>query len=70
VLTTTDKGFAQYRDRLNHGILIVRLRQPTRIKIHQRVMQGITQFKTEEWSGMIVVMRDMIQSIWRTGKKK
>ncbi len=38
VLITTDKGFAQYRDQLHHGILIVRLRKPNRIKIHQRIM--------------------------------
>jgi len=70
VLITTDKGFAQYRDQPHHGILIVHLRKPNRIKIHQRVMQGISQFKAEKWPGMILVMRDTIQSIWRTGKKK
>ena len=34
LLITTDKGFTQHRDELHHGILIVRLRQPTRRKIH------------------------------------
>jgi predicted nuclease of predicted toxin-antitoxin system len=70
VLITTNKGFTQYRDQPHHGILIVRLRKPNRVKIHQRVMQGISQFKAEKWPGMILVMRDTIQSIWRTGKKK
>jgi predicted nuclease of predicted toxin-antitoxin system len=37
-LITTDKGFTQHRDEPHHGILIVRLRQPNRWKIHQRVM--------------------------------
>jgi len=70
LLITTDKGLAQYRDQPHHGILIVRLRQPSRIKIHQRVMQGITQIKAEKWPGMILVMRDTIQSIWRTGERR
>jgi len=38
ILITTDKGFTQHRDEPHHGILIVRLRQPNRWKIHQRVM--------------------------------
>jgi predicted nuclease of predicted toxin-antitoxin system len=41
---TTDKGFSIHRDEAHHGILIVRLRQPTRLKIHQRVIQAITKY--------------------------
>jgi predicted nuclease of predicted toxin-antitoxin system len=33
-LITTDKGFTEYRAVPHHGILIVRLRQPNRQKIH------------------------------------
>jgi hypothetical protein len=39
LLITTDKGFASRRDESHYGILIVRIKQPTRLKIHQRVMQ-------------------------------
>ncbi|MCD4767354.1 MAG: DUF5615 family PIN-like protein [Methanosarcinales archaeon] len=67
LLITTDKGFTQYREELHHGILIVRLRQPNRHKIHQRVMQAMTQFAAEEWRDLLVVMRDVMQSVWRTG---
>ena len=67
LLITTDKGFAWYRDRPHHGILIVRLRQPNRHKIHQRVMQAIAQFAAEEWPGLLVTMRDIVQSVWRIG---
>ena len=50
LLITTDKGFSVYRDELHYGILIIRLKQPTRLKIHQRVMLSKTsnrQKKTE-----------------------
>ena len=65
LLVTTDKGFTQYRNDSHHGILIIRLRQPNRQKIHQRVMQAINQFKAEDWSSLLVVMRDVVQSSWR-----
>lgn len=67
---TTDKGFAQHRDELHHGTLIVCLRQPNRWKIHRRVMQAMTRFTSEEWPGLLVVMRDVVQSVWRAGKRE
>ena len=66
LLITTDKGFSNYRNEGHHGILIVRLRQPTRLKIHQRVMQAITRYPEEQWPGLMVVMRDNVQSTWRS----
>ena len=65
LFVTTDKGFIQNRDEPHHGILIVRLRQPNRPKIHQRVMQAMAQFTVEEWPGLLIVMRDVVQSIRR-----
>ena len=66
LLITTDKGFSNYRNEAHHGILIIRLRQPTRLKIHQRVMQAITRYPKEQWPGLMVVMRDNVQSSWRS----
>lgn len=66
ILITTDKGFTQYRDEAHNGILIVRLRQPNRHKIHERVMQALTNFTSEEWPGLLVIMRDTVQSISRS----
>lgn len=43
-LITTDKGFAEYRSVPHHGILIVRLRQPNRQKIHHSMMYVIERF--------------------------
>jgi predicted nuclease of predicted toxin-antitoxin system len=65
LLITTDKGFSHYRKEPHHGILIVRLRKPNENKIHQRVMRAINQFKEKEWRGLLVVMRDSVQSTWK-----
>jgi len=63
LLVTTDKGFAHHRGESHHGILIVRLRQPNEAKIHERVMRAIRQFAESEWPGLLVVMRDTVQSV-------
>ena len=68
LLITTDKGFVHNREQPHHGILIIRLRQPNRRKIDARVMQAIAQFRAPEWLGLLVVMRDSTQSIWRVSK--
>lgn len=70
MLITTAKGFARYRDQPHHGILIVRLRKPNRHKIHESVMQAMTQFRAEEWPGLLIVMRDLVQSVWRKSKRE
>lgn len=66
LLITTDKGFVWRRDESHWGILVVRLRQPNEQKIHQRVMQAVNRFSEQEWPGLLVVMRDVIQSVWRS----
>lgn len=66
LLITTDKGFSKHRNEPHHGILIVRLKQPNRIKIHQRVMQAINQFEENEWKDLLVVMRDAVQAVWKS----
>ena len=68
LLITTDKGFSNQRNELHHGILIIRLKQPTRTKIHQRIMQAIKRYSTDEWPGLMVVMRDSVQSSWKSRK--
>ena len=66
LLITTDKGFTQHREELHHSILIVHLRQPNRYKIHQSVMQAMTLFTAEEWHDSLVIMWDVMQSVWQT----
>jgi predicted nuclease of predicted toxin-antitoxin system len=66
-LITTDKGFTQYRSVPHHGILIVRLRQPNRQKIHQAVMHVIERFPEAEWPSLLVVVRDTAMSTSRVG---
>jgi len=67
---TTDKGFSNYRDKPHHGILIIRLKQPTRLRIHQRIMQAIGKHSEEDWAGLMVVMRDAVQSTWKSQFKE
>jgi len=69
LLITTDKGFLQNRYEKHHGILIIRLKQPNRLKIHKKVIKGLSLFKEKEWPQMTVVMQDTFYSTWkRKGK--
>jgi len=67
LLITTDKGFTEYRGVAHAGVLIVRLRQPNRLKIHASVMHAIERFQDPEWPGLLVVMRDTTVSTSRAG---
>ncbi|MGO4884321.1 MAG: DUF5615 family PIN-like protein [Bryobacteraceae bacterium] len=64
---TTDKGFSEFRILPHHGILIVRLRQPNRQKIHHAVMRAIQRFQEAEWRNLFVVVRDTTMSTSRSG---
>ena len=64
-LITTDKGFIQNRHEKHFGILIIRLKQPNRLKIHQKVMKGLSLFNEKDWPRMTVVMQDMFHSTWK-----
>jgi len=66
MLITTDKGFSDHRSEKHYGVLIVRLRQPNEQRIHSRVMSAFQQFSAEDWPGLLVVMRDVVQSVHRT----
>lgn len=65
LLITTDKGFSKHRNEFHYGILIIRLKKPNRAKIHQRIMQAISQVGENEWTGFLVVMRDVVQTVWK-----
>jgi predicted nuclease of predicted toxin-antitoxin system len=63
MVITTDKGFSGHRDENHHGILIIRLRQPNEHRIHARILAALRQFPEPSWPGLLVVMRDNVQSI-------
>ena len=65
---TTDKGFTENRASAHQGILIVRRRQPNRMKIHQSVLNAMARFPDAEWPGLLVVMRDAMMSTSRAGR--
>ena len=62
---TTDKGFSEHRDEEHCGILVVRLRQPNEQRIHTRIVAALRQFAENDWPGLLVVMRDTVQSVHR-----
>jgi len=65
LLITTGKGFTEFRAVTHSAILIVRLRQPNRLKIHQSVMLGLERFSEADWPGLLVVIRDTTMSTSR-----
>jgi predicted nuclease of predicted toxin-antitoxin system len=65
LFVTTDKGFSGRRGEKHHGILIVRLKKPNEQRIHERVLTAFNQFSENEWPGLLVVMRDVVQSVSR-----
>lgn len=69
LLITTDRGFANYRDRDHYGILIVSLRRPNRHRINKRVIDAIEHFSGKQWPGLLVVARDRAMSTWRQTSK-
>jgi predicted nuclease of predicted toxin-antitoxin system len=65
MLITTDKGFTERRHAAHSGILVVRLRQPNRHKIHNAVMLAMGRFAERQWPSLLVVMRDQTMSVSR-----
>lgn len=66
LLITTDKGFAKYRNHPHCGMIIVCLQKPNRLKIHERVIQAFGRFGEEEWKGLLIIMRDTVQAVWKS----
>ncbi len=66
LIITTDKGFVRRQSAPHSGILVVRLRQPNRDRIHSRVMAAMAAFTENSWPGQTVVMRDRVRSVRRS----
>ncbi len=64
LLVTTDKGFASRRHEPHSGLLVVRLRQPNRHRIHERVLRAIARLEPAGWPGRLVILRDAAISTW------
>lgn len=70
LLITTDKGFSHHRGKEHCGILIISLRKPDRYKIHERMIEAIRQFSSNQWPGLLVVMRDKVMGTWQQNKEE
>lgn len=63
LLITTDKWVATKHDAAHPGVLVILLKQPNRKRIHDRVMLGFLRFEESQWPGLILIMRDSVQSL-------
>jgi len=64
LLITTDKGFVR-RSPPHFGILVIRLRQPNTVRIHERIMHAMEHFSESGWPDQTVVIRDQTISVRR-----
>lgn len=62
LLITSDKEFSSHRTEDHFGILVVRLRQPNRQSIHERVLAVMRSLPERDWPGSLVVVRDSVMS--------
>ena len=69
LLITTDKGLSVRRFEDHYGLLIVRLKQPNRMKIHGHVMRAFGKIQEKQWRGLMVVVRDTVQSVWKSNSQ-
>jgi predicted nuclease of predicted toxin-antitoxin system len=67
LLVTTGRGFASRRHEPHWGLLVVRLRQPNRLRIHERVLRAVARVRPADWPGRLVVARDAAVSTWPPG---
>ena len=58
LLITTDKSFASRPGDSHFGVLIVRVRQPNWLLIHERVLRAMALVAEADWPGLVVAMRD------------
>lgn len=63
MLITTDRGFTARRVSDHHGILVIRLRQPNRAKIHSAIQLAMNRITGIEWRKRLVVVRDRTMSV-------
>jgi predicted nuclease of predicted toxin-antitoxin system len=64
-LITTDKGFTEHRAEPHYGILVVRLRQPNRERIHSAILNAMKRVREPERPNLLVVVRDRTMSTSR-----
>jgi predicted nuclease of predicted toxin-antitoxin system len=65
LLISTDRGFSHRRGEAHHGVLMVCLRQPNRMKINAKALYAVSEFT--EWRGLMVVMQDTVLRILSPG---
>ncbi len=64
LLISTDKGFVHNHnlDKNHQGIILILLKQPTLIKIHNRIVNAIAENTEEKLKGSILIIKDTVVS--------
>lgn len=65
LLISTDKGFVRRGTGAHYGVLVIRLRRPNKVTIHERLMTALSLVAEHEWPGLVVVMRDRAMGVRR-----
>jgi len=65
LLISTDKVFSQnhYRDRNHSGIILILLKQPTLVKIHDRIITAITKVPQDSLKSSLLIIKDTVASL-------
>ena len=64
LLISTDKIFTHnhYRDKNHKGIILVLLKQPTLMKIHNRIMNAANEYSEEMLQNSLIIIKDTVVS--------
>jgi hypothetical protein len=65
LVLTSDRAFARRRNEPHFGMIVVRLRQPNREDFRRRTLDAVCEAPSDEWPGLLVVVRDRAQTLYR-----
>ena len=65
LLVSTDKIFTHdhYREKEHAGIILILLKQPTLMKIHNRIINAVTQYPENKLKNSLLIIKDSVASI-------
>jgi predicted nuclease of predicted toxin-antitoxin system len=64
LLISTDKIFTHdhYRDKIHNGIILILLKQPSLMKIHNRIITAITEYPEDSLENSLLIIKDTVVS--------
>lgn len=64
LLISTDKIFTHYhyRDKNHNGVILILLKQPTLMKIHNRIINAIKKYTEDTFKSSLFIIKDTVVS--------